>query len=179
MVGVFSAEATIKIKHFGREELIQMENTHVFGNDGWQEKPSALWGEGKKNCKNSPRVSFWVRPTWVLVDGFVLLYLGTFRRPPSYRRHLHRNSGEPGRPSPEHWWMSGSLSWIWRCGFAKARQTSPCFAKVRMKARACFRYTLEFAWFTVPSNMITELSFSEFWICITVILISLPGEGFL
>ena len=75
-------------------------------------------------------------------------HLGTIWRPPSYRRHLHQTSGERGGPSPELWWMSGSLSWIWRRGFAKVRQTLPCFAKVRMKARTYFWYTLEFAWIT-------------------------------
>ena len=35
---------------------------------------------------------------------------------------------------------------MWHCGFAKARQTSPGFTKVRMKARACFWYTLQPAW---------------------------------
>ena len=54
--------------------------------------------------------------------------LGTFWRPPTYRTHLHRNSGECGGPSPELWWMSRRLLWIWCCGFAKVRQGSPKFA---------------------------------------------------
>ena len=73
-------------------------------------------------------------------------FLDTFSRPPTCRRHLHRKPGECRGPSPELWWMSGRFSWIWSCGFAKVRQTSPGFAKVRMKARTCSQYTLEPAW---------------------------------
>ena len=36
MVGFFMTEATIKSKHFRREELHQMEDTHVFGNGRWR-----------------------------------------------------------------------------------------------------------------------------------------------
>ena len=28
-------------------------------------KTAASWGEGKKNCKNSPRARFWMGPNWV------------------------------------------------------------------------------------------------------------------
>ena len=45
-----------------------------------------------------------------------LIWLGTFWRPPSYRRHLHRYSGEGEGPSPELWWMSGKFLWIWLVG---------------------------------------------------------------
>ena len=33
MVGFFTTEAASKSKHIRREELIRLENTHVFGND--------------------------------------------------------------------------------------------------------------------------------------------------
>ena len=32
MLGLFTIEATIKIKHIKRDELILVENTHDFGN---------------------------------------------------------------------------------------------------------------------------------------------------
>ena len=64
-------------------------------------------------------------------------FLGTFWRPPTHRRHLHRNSGECGGPSPELWWMSGSSREYGVVGspkFAKVRQGSPKFAWRRAHA---------------------------------------------
>ena len=44
---------------------------------------------------------------------------------PTYRRHLHKNSGECGGPSPKLWWMSGRFSWS---------QTLSKFARRRVHA---------------------------------------------
>ena len=60
---------------------------------------------------------------------------GTFTRTLVNVRDLRRDSSE----------CQGGLVNMTFVGSPKLRQTSPGFAKVRMKARACFRYTLELA----------------------------------
>ena len=64
MVGFFTTEATINIKHFRREELILMEK-HMFLAAVADGQTAASRGEGKKNCKHSPWVRLWVGPHWV------------------------------------------------------------------------------------------------------------------
>ena len=72
---------------------------------------------------------------------------GTFYRPPTYLRQLHRNSVECGGPSGDAGDLRGEgvlvNAALGSPHFAKLRQTSPDFAKLRMKARACFGSTLE------------------------------------
>ena len=53
MIGLFTTEATIKIKHFRGEELILMEKHMLLAlvADG---QTAASWGEEKNNCKHSP-----------------------------------------------------------------------------------------------------------------------------
>ena len=43
----------------------------------------------------------WLRQIMFPVQDRLLLWLGTFARPPKYLRRLHRNSGEGGGPLPE------------------------------------------------------------------------------
>ena len=52
-VGLFTTEATIKIKHSRREELIRMEKYMFLATivDG---KAAASWQEGQRNSANSP-----------------------------------------------------------------------------------------------------------------------------
>ena len=61
---------------------------------------------------------------------------GTFTRTPVNVGDLCRNSGECQARSRESGAQGSSK-------FAKVRQTSPGFAKVRMKVHACFWYTLK------------------------------------
>ena len=63
--------------------------------------------------------------------------IGTFWRPPLYRRYPHRSSDECEGPSLERWWMSERFSWKWLAAspkFAKLRQASPKFAWRRANA---------------------------------------------
>ena len=64
MVGFRTSETTIKSKHDKREELMLMEK-HRFLATVASGQLAASWGEGKKNCKRSARVRFWVGPHWV------------------------------------------------------------------------------------------------------------------
>ena len=64
MVGFLATEATIKSKHFRREELILKEK-HMFLAPVADGQTTASCGEGKKNCKHSPWVRFWVGSYWV------------------------------------------------------------------------------------------------------------------
>ena len=64
--------------------------------------------------------------------------MGTFRRPPSYRRHLHRNSGEPGRPSRNSGECQGAYPEYDVVGspkFAKLRLASPKWSHEGARAR--------------------------------------------
>ena len=51
-MGLFTTEATIKNKHFRRDELIVTEKLMFLAmvTDG---QTAASWGEGKKNCQHS------------------------------------------------------------------------------------------------------------------------------
>ena len=51
--GFFTTKITIKIKHLRREELIRMENTHMFLATIADGKTAASWGEGQKNSKKT------------------------------------------------------------------------------------------------------------------------------
>ena len=71
MVGFFTTEATIKIKHFRREELIAMEK-HMFLATVADRQTAASRGEGKKDCKHSPAFG-WVLIGWALGRSLSLL----------------------------------------------------------------------------------------------------------
>ena len=53
MIGVFTTEATIKIKALRREELIRMEK-HMHLATVADGQTAASWVEGKTNCRYSP-----------------------------------------------------------------------------------------------------------------------------
>ena len=64
MVGLFTTEATIKVKHIRRGELYLMQQ-HMFLATVADGQTVASCGERKTHCKHSPWLHFWVGPHWV------------------------------------------------------------------------------------------------------------------
>ena len=72
--GFLTTDATIKSKHFRREELTQIENTHMFWQRPLMAKELLHGAKERKTANTCPRVRFGVGPHWVgpwaLVFGF-------------------------------------------------------------------------------------------------------------
>ena len=67
MVGVFTTEATIKIKHTRRGTHLKWKKPYAFGNGSWRPNSGFMGKKGRKNCKTQPEPAF---------DGSLLVGLG-------------------------------------------------------------------------------------------------------
>ena len=92
MVGLFTTEATIKSKHYRREEFILMEK-HMFLKTVTNNHTTAPWGDGKKTANTQPESAF----GWVLI-GWAL-------------GHLLKGFG-PGGPRDPCKWSTGSRNYL-------------------------------------------------------------------
>ena len=53
-----------QFQNYGTPPSLGGGGVHVFGNNS-RRQTAASWGEGTRNCKNSPRVRFWMGLNWV------------------------------------------------------------------------------------------------------------------
>ena len=115
MVGLFTTEATIKIKHFRREELNRMEKRMFLATVADGQPAAFLWGEGRKAKKTHLQSAFgWVLPSLSGPLGARWKpFISWERRAVRGKEKANSRENYPSERTPH--WMLYKSEWVCKC----------------------------------------------------------------